>query len=140
MHLVLYLNGGRVGGCSFQLALLSTPLNVSKLASEILLRSLFIVGSKFIFNRTFLKHPCEVDVGTLGKFDVESNLLVLPSPQACCIFSSLYHAQFSSVLTFCPSSYNDCPIWMFLVLAPGSNTLGLVSLDVGPCVVLRHIC
>lgn len=118
------------------MALLSALLNVGKVASEILLRTLLKLTG--IFKTTFLQHPCEVDVGTLGKFDVESNLLLFPSPQACCVLPGLY-GQFSLVLCCRSSSYNDRPIWMFLVLAPASNTVRLVSLDVGPCVVLRHI-
>ena len=40
MHLVLYFSGCRVRRGCFQLALLSTLFNMSKLAAEILLRSL----------------------------------------------------------------------------------------------------
>ena len=48
IHLLFYLNGCRVGGSCFQLALFSALLNMGKVASEILLRTLFkLIKSDF---------------------------------------------------------------------------------------------
>ena len=42
-----------------------------------------------VTSKACLKHPREVDMRSLGKLDVESNLLVFPSPKAGFILSSL---------------------------------------------------
>ena len=42
-----------------------------------------------VTTKTYLKHPREVDMRTLGKLDMESNLLIFPSPKAGFILSSL---------------------------------------------------
>ena len=35
-----------------------------------------------VTSKTYLKHPREVDMRSLGKLDMKSNLLVFPSPKA----------------------------------------------------------
>ena len=39
--------------------------------------------------KTYLKHPREVDMRSLGELDVKSNLLVFPSPKTGFILSCL---------------------------------------------------
>ena len=42
-----------------------------------------------VTTKTYLKHPREVDMRSLGKLDMKSNLLVFPSPKAGFILSCL---------------------------------------------------
>ena len=42
-----------------------------------------------VTSKACLKHPREVDMRSLGKLDVESNLLVFPSPKTGFILSCL---------------------------------------------------
>ena len=68
------------------MTLLIPPFNVRKFAPEVLLKRhmpnepTLTIGK--VTSKTCLKHPREVDMRSLGKLDVESNLLVFPSPKA----------------------------------------------------------
>ena len=42
-----------------------------------------------VTTKTYLKHPREVDMRSLGKLDMESNLLIFPSPKTGFILSCL---------------------------------------------------
>ena len=92
-YLVFDIGCCRIRGGRLQLTLLILSFNVRKLAPKVLLKrhmpiELALTTGK-VTSKTCLKHPREVDMRSLGKLDVESNLLVFPSPKAGFILSSL---------------------------------------------------
>ena len=76
------------------MTLLVLSFNVRKLAPKVLLKKKHMPNeptfrTEKVTSKTCLKHPREVDMRSLGKLDMESNLLVFPSPKAGFILSSL---------------------------------------------------
>ena len=90
------------------MTLLILSFNVRKLAPEVLLKRHMLnnltLRTGKVTSKTCLKHPREVDMRSLGKLDMESNLLVFPSPKAGFILSCLrvdIGANFLCVLILC---------------------------------------